>query len=164
MGDSQSIAWSSLGHLLAEAAAIHGDHPLFLYEGERLSYTDFNQHVNRLANVLLELGVGPGDRVSIMLPNGFAFPTAWFALAKLGAVMVPTNTNYVEKDLHYILSDSGAKAIILDAEYVPRVQPVADQLPALEHILVLGDAPAGTINLDDRMAGASESFTIGKVE
>lgn len=164
MGDSQSVAWPSLGHLLEEAAALHGDKTLFIYEGQRLSYADFNRRVNRLANALHELGIGKGERVSVMLPNGFAFPTAWFALAKLGAVMVPTNTGYIEKDLHYILADSGARAIILDAEYSPRLQAVSGQLPALEYVLVWGDAPTGTINLDDRMAVSSESFTIDKVE
>ncbi len=164
MGDSHSVEWPSLGHLLEDATAAHGDKPLFIYEGQHLSYADFNRRVNRLANTLHELGVGKGDRVSVMLPNGFAFPMVWFALAKLAAVMVPTNINYIEKDLHYILADSGAKAIVLDAEYLPRLQVVTSRLPDLEHILVLGDAPAGTFNLDVRMAAASESFTIGRVD
>lgn len=164
MGDSQFVEWSSLGHLLEDAATQYGDRPLFIYEGQELTYTDFNRRVNRLANVLHGLGIVKGERVSVMLPNGFDFPMAWFALARLGAVMVPTNISYVEKDLHYILSDSGAKAIILNADYAPRVKAIADQLPALEHILVVGEAPDGTVNLKSLLADASDTFPTSDVD
>lgn len=160
MGDTPrlDIPWGSLGHLLEDAAARHGDRTQFIFEGASRTFAETNRQVNRLANALRGLGIAKGDRVSVMLPNGFDFPTAWLALAKLGAVMVPTNTAYVERDLQFVLSDSGAKAILLDEEYLPRLEAVRASLPALEHVLAVG-----TPGLNTLIESASESFTIDGV-
>jgi acyl-CoA synthetase (AMP-forming)/AMP-acid ligase II len=163
MGDSQTVKWQSLGHLLADAAQTHAEKTLFIYEGQHLSYVEFDRRVNRLANALQALQVSKADRVSVMLPNGFEFPIAWFALAKLGAVQVPTNINYIEKDLHYILSDSGANAIIIHSNYLPRLQNIKNQLPDLKHIIVFGDAPDNTYSLLELMDAADDKFYIGDV-
>lgn len=131
------LAWQSLGHLLEDITATHADATLFIYEGDAMTYAAFNQRVNQLANSLTELGIGKGVRVSIMLPNGFEFPTAWFALAKLGAVMVPTNIHYAERDLHYVLSDSEAKAIVIHQDYLKTLLSIEEALPDLQHVVVL---------------------------
>ncbi|GII92066.1 AMP-binding protein [Sinosporangium siamense] len=99
----------SLGHLLRERAEAAGHRTLLRFPGvAELTVADADLRSNRLANGLARLGVGKGDRVVVMLANGLGFPLLWFALAKLGAVIVPVNAGYRRDDLRHVLTDSGA--------------------------------------------------------
>ena len=103
------MKWESLGRLVEDAAGKFGEKTLFIYEDERLSFAEANRRANKAANALRSLGIAKGDRVAVMLPNGTTFPVVWFALAKLGAVLVPVNINYKEHDLTYTLNDSESR-------------------------------------------------------
>jgi len=157
------LKWPSVGHLLQEAAQEQQDKTLFIYESQKLSYAEVDSRTNRVANALKNLGVGKGDKVSVMLPNGFEFPISWLALAKLGAVMVPTNINYKEHDLAYILSDSDASAIIIHRDYLALLESIRAKIPLLKKIVVLGDAPSDYYSFDEITASASDKFTIKDV-
>ena len=83
-----------------------------LFFGARISYRKLGQLVDQFAAALASLGVKPGDRVALILPNLPVYPVAHFAAMKLGAVLVPTNPLYVERELEYQLNDSGAETIV----------------------------------------------------
>ena len=90
----------------------------YLFFSRRFSYADFNQLVSRFTAVLARLGVKKGDRVAIILPNLPQYPIVHFAVMKIGAIAVPTNPLYVERELEYQLNNSGAEvAIVLDLLY-----------------------------------------------
>src|SRR5581483_3426101 len=79
-------------------------------EGERsLTFGEYAARAARLAEVLASYGVGPGDRVAIMLPNSIAFFEAWAAAAARGAAVVLVNWHLKRNELAYILRDSQAK-------------------------------------------------------
>ncbi|MEV7008594.1 AMP-binding protein [Streptosporangium sp. NPDC051022] len=99
---------AGLGHLLRERATVAGDRPLLRFEGVTTTVAEVEERTNRLANVLRARGVGRGDRVAVMLPNGAGFPVAWLAVGKLGAVAVPLNVGYRSDDLAHVIGDSGA--------------------------------------------------------
>lgn len=149
------LGWPSLGALLDDAAGAAPDQPLLIYEGASMTFRQLRDRVNRLANVLISLGVRHGDRVSVMLPNGFDFPSAWLAIARIGAVMVPTNIGYQAHDLSYVLRDSGAVALLIDSTCLPVLEAVRPGLPDLRHVLAAGERVAGYDYLDDRIAAAS---------
>jgi acyl-CoA synthetase (AMP-forming)/AMP-acid ligase II len=159
----KSTPWMSIGHLLEDAAARQPDDVLFIFGDERTTFGEVNRRANQLANALRGLGIAKGDRVAVMLPNGIDFPVCWLAIAKLGAVMVPTNTAYQEHDLRYVLSDSGAACIILHGDYAPRLRPLRAALPDLRHVVVLGDAAADEHSYEALTQDASDSFTIANV-
>jgi carnitine-CoA ligase len=158
-----NLACPSVGHLLEAAAQKHQDKTLFIYEGQKLSYAEVDRRVNRVANALRSIGISKGDKVSVMLPNGFEFPITWLALAKLGAVMVPTNINYKEHDLAYILSDSDASAIVIHQAFLQLLESIRPKLPLLNKVIVLGDAPGGYYSYDELTESASDKFTIENV-
>jgi crotonobetaine/carnitine-CoA ligase len=158
-----ALAWPTLGHLLEDAAKRHREKTLLVYEGQTLSFEAFDLQVNRAANALQALAVGRGDKVALMLPNGFEFPTAWLASAKLGAVMVPVNINYKEHDLEYILNDSEASAIVIAAEFLPVLAKVRSRLPLLKHLIVVGLAVEGFSSYATLLAEADDRFTISGV-
>ena len=78
----------------------------------RFTYEELNRRSNRVANRLLAEGVIPGDRVGLLLMNGVEFVESFFALAKIGAVLVPLNWRLVADELEFILSDSGTQVLI----------------------------------------------------
>ena len=110
---------SNIGLLLAKRAAITPNKEAFIeWERQRrFTYRELNKRSNRIANQLLERGIGPGDRVATLLKNGIEFVESYFAIAKIGAVMVPVNWRLVAAEINYILSDAGACVLIYDADF-----------------------------------------------
>jgi acyl-CoA synthetase (AMP-forming)/AMP-acid ligase II len=157
------LRWQSIGHLLEWASEEYSDKTMLIFEGARVSFVAMNRRVNRVANALKNLGVQKGDRVSVMLPNGFEFPMAWLAIGKLGAVMVPTNITYKEHDLAFLLNDSGASCMIVHQEYVPLLERVRNRVTGLKQIIVVGDAQSGYQSLDALTQAESDTFAIGDV-
>jgi acyl-CoA synthetase (AMP-forming)/AMP-acid ligase II len=158
------IKYRNLGHLLDSAADRHADKPLFIFEDQVRTYAWFQGKVNRLANALQSLGLKKGDRVAVMLPNCIEFPTAWFAIAKSGAVMVPVNINYRHRDLEYVLSDSGATLMILHSDYLPLVDRVRAPIPHLQQVIALGDRPyPGTKSFTEIINTADTDFQMPEI-
>lgn len=84
----------------------------FIVEGERYSWSDMNDSINRLANSLMELGVSKNDRVVFLLPNGLEIVQVYYALAKIGAIAVPMAFHSVAREIVHIVSDTEANVII----------------------------------------------------
>ena len=97
--------------------------------GESLTFADIRRLTDGYALALAEQGVGPGDRVAVMLANEPAFPLTWLALSLLGAIMVPLNTKYRTADAGHVLRACGASAIVTGAQFEPLLRPVAAELP-----------------------------------
>ena len=87
----------------------------------RLSYGDLNKSTNRIANALLGAGIEKGERVGLLLMNSREFMEAYYALAKVGAVVVPLNWRLVADELEFILKDSGTQRLIYGDEFVETV-------------------------------------------
>ncbi len=88
---------------------------------QRFTWAELNRRSNRTASMLASLGVGPGDRVALLLMNGVEFMESFFAVAKLGAVVVPLNWRLVPDELAFILQDAGARTLIFDSEFTANV-------------------------------------------
>ncbi len=92
--------------------------------GAKLTYQQLNEHVDRFANALYQLGVRKGDRVALMLPNSPHFVIAFFAAMRIGAIIVNNNPTYTSRELRYQLQDSGAETIILLNIFYPRLREI----------------------------------------
>lgn len=102
----------------------------------RLTYAAFGARVYRLANALRRKGIEPGDRVAILCRNATEMLEAHFGIPQIGAILVPINVRLTTDEIAYILDHSGARALILDAEFAPLVAPIRKQLDALTLIIV----------------------------
>ncbi|MEH6583798.1 MAG: long-chain fatty acid--CoA ligase [Halioglobus sp.] len=109
----------NVGLTLQKRASISANSEAFVEfeRGRRFTFTELNERSNRIANVLLEKGVKPGDRVATLLKNGIEFVESYYAIAKIGAVMVPVNWRLVANEIAYILGDSGASTLIYNADF-----------------------------------------------
>lgn len=86
-------------------------------QGTRFSYDELNSRTNQVANGLRSLGVQKGDRVALLMMNCHEFVTSFFAIAKIGAVIVPLNWRLVPDELEFIVKDSGAIVLISGSEF-----------------------------------------------
>jgi acyl-CoA synthetase (AMP-forming)/AMP-acid ligase II len=98
----------------------------------RFTFAGVNARCNRTANALRGLGIGPGDRVGLLLMNGVEFTEAFFAILKIGAIVVPLNWRLVADELAFILGDSGAVALIYDEEFQTIVASLAERNDGIE--------------------------------
>jgi carnitine-CoA ligase len=107
--------------------------------GTKVSAADVCSVANRVANSLADLGVRPGDRVATLVENSAEAMLAWWGIVRGGAVAVPVNTAYKGEYLRHQLTDSGARALIVEASLADRAARVTDQTPELDHAIVIGD-------------------------
>ena len=102
---------ANLGSVLAQAAADHGERPAVRLDDLVLSYAQLRDAAGRAASLLSSLGVTPGDRVGVMLPNVPAFPIAFYGALGAGAIVVPMNPLLKNREVAHYVGDSGAKVV-----------------------------------------------------
>ena len=103
--------------------------------GKDISFTEFYTSALKFANYLQKLGIVKGDRVAIMLPNCPQNAIAYFGILYAGAIVVQTNPLYKEREISYLMSDSGAKAIITLDLLFPRVSSIMKETE-LENVII----------------------------
>lgn len=129
------------GVLLADAA-MAGDTLALVTDTERITYAELAAAARALASGFIALGVAPGDRVAIWLPNGVDWMVAHWAATLAGAVLVPINTRNRPAEVRYILAHSGAAALVmrdhfLQTDYLAGLVDIMDGgLPELRTVIV----------------------------
>src|SRR6266496_5391639 len=103
---------TNLNRVLQRAAADHGERPAVRMDGLVLSYAQLWDAAGRMTSLLSSLGIVPGDRVAVMLPNVPAFPIAFYGALGAGAVVVPVNPLLKGREIAYYLRDSGATVLL----------------------------------------------------
>jgi long-chain acyl-CoA synthetase len=102
---------ANLNSVLEQSAADHGERPAVRMDGLVLSYAQLWDAAGRMTSLLSFLGIAPGDRVALMLPNVPAFPIAFYGALGAGAVVVPMNPLLKSREVASYLSDSGATVL-----------------------------------------------------
>ena len=157
---------------LERAADVFSGKTAIAYGDRRVSYSEFGADATRLAHALRASGVHPGDRVAYMCPNIPEMLVASFGVPLAGAVLVPINTRLSAEEVRYICDHSGAKVLVIDAEYLTALVPELDSLRTVVEVVAitdpLGPAPPNaaahaTVSYDkfmERGSGAPLPWTI----
>jgi malonyl-CoA/methylmalonyl-CoA synthetase len=106
------------------------------FNDRKVTFGEIDAATNRIANSLRDLGVEKGDRIAQYVPNSLELIYTTVSSFKLGAIVVPMNVAFREREIAYFLQDSGAKAIVTDRERLPVLERVMGDLPDLKHIIV----------------------------
>src|SRR5215469_13382578 len=115
-------------------------------EPVRWTYRELEERSNRLANALVSLGVGPGEKVIWCGPNSPQLVAAIGATRKIGAVSVPLNYRLTADEARYVIGHSDASVAYVDAEHAPMFASLQVSLDRLRHVIVFGgDAPDGML-------------------
>src|SRR3712207_4060000 len=119
------------------------------FDGGGRTYAEVDERVTRLARALADRGVGTGDRVAVLGLNSMEVWEAYLAGVRLGAIVVPVNFRLVADEVAYVLADSGATALLVDAALTEVATKAREQAPGVQTVLTLGG------DLEDAMAAAS---------
>ena len=110
-------------------------------EDVRRTYKDLNDRANRLANSMKALGIGHGDRVSLLALNEPEYYDMYFGLGKIGAILVPVNYRLAGPEIQYILSDCKSKVFVFGKEYTEVVDSIRNDIPAKDFVAITDDPP-----------------------
>ena len=115
----------TIRELLENRARQTPDAVFGMYKEREITFRTLDARVNRLANGLCDLGIAAGQRVAVILSNHSDHIFTFFALAKLGAVWVPINTNLRGVSLEFVIEQSAPRALIVDAEFWQYLKPIS---------------------------------------
>ena len=142
----------SLREVPAMARGRGDDQTFIVYGDRRIGFATFVDTANSVSNGLVDLGVGPGDRVAILAQNSPEWCLAFWGAVDLGAIAVGLNGWWKTDEIVYGLQDSGAKVLVADRKRVERVVGDLDECPDLEHVLLTDCTPADVgLEGDDRV-------------
>ncbi|WPZ19336.1 long-chain fatty acid--CoA ligase [Geobacillus subterraneus] len=147
--------------VLHERAAQFGSQPALTFYSKTITYAELAAAVNRFTSSLQALGVQKGDRVAIMLPNCPQYVIAYYGILQAGAIVTQVNPMLVERELAYVLNDSGAETIIIYEPLYPRLVAVRGETAVKRAVTVSFGAPpsaslaAGDVTFEEFLAGGS---------
>src|SRR4051812_35803345 len=121
---------TSLAQLLTATASEHADRPALKLDDAVVNYAALNEGATRIAGLLKEKGVAPGDRVGIMLPNVPYFGIVYYGILRAGGVVVPMNVLLKGREVGFYLKDPGAKIIFAWHDFLEAAQTGADDAGA----------------------------------
>jgi long-chain acyl-CoA synthetase len=124
-----------LPDVLQRQAAEFDYRAAMIFKGNRIPYREFNRAVNRLAAGFQALGVKPGDRIALHLPNCPQYPISYYAALRIGAVVVPCNPTYQAHEMLHQLKDSGAEVLVTLSAFYPLIRSIRSQT-RLRHVIV----------------------------
>lgn len=129
-------AYDSIVSLFEESVARFGDRPAYSNFGVTITYRELDERARALAAYLQGLGLEPGDRVSIMMPNLLSNPVAIFGVLLAGLTVVNTNPLYTARELEHQLNDSGARAIVIVENFASVLANVIGRT-RVEHVVLV---------------------------
>lgn len=143
----------NIGRYLTLNARRHPDKLALTYNDRTYTYDAFNRKVNRMANGLRQLGIKKGEKVALMMTNTDDFPVSYFALAKMGAVIVPINFRLVSGEVSYILNQSETVAVITDDIFEEIIKEAAKDEPLVRHVITAPHARVdGHLSFDQALS------------
>ncbi len=125
---------------------------------ERYTFADLRRLSNQTAHLLREQGIGPGDRVAVLLPQRPETGYAHIALYKMGAIALPLFALFGVEALAYRLGNSQAQAVITDREGAAKVAAIRDRLPQLRQVLCVDGPTPGGLDFHALRRGQRETF------
>jgi len=120
---------------------------LFLFseaDQRQFTYKEFEAAVMRTARMLAARGVSKGDVVSLLLPNSVEYVIAYFACWQIGALAGPINSLLKSQEIAYVISNSEARALLVNSEFLPLIETIRDELTSLQAIITFDNEARAT--------------------
>ncbi|TVS13157.1 MAG: long-chain-fatty-acid--CoA ligase [Wenzhouxiangella sp.] len=141
--------FSSIVDVIDRSCKDFAENVAYVNFGKELTYAEVESYSRAFGAHLQDLGLKPGDRIAIMMPNVLQYPIAVFGALRAGLVVVNTNPLYTARELKHQLKDSGARAIVIMENFANVLEAVIDETK-VEHVMItsIGEMigfPKGTI-------------------
>ncbi|MDJ1470934.1 AMP-binding protein [Xanthocytophaga flava] len=133
-------AYTSLAELMEEAFQKYSDRPAFTCMGKQITFHELDTLTQQFAAYLQSIGLQKGDRVAIQMPNLLQYPIAMYGALRAGLIVVNTNPLYTPREMEHQFKDSGAKAIVIVANFVYNLEKIIKNT-AIKHVIItnIGD-------------------------
>lgn len=147
--------------LLAQTLRYNPDREIIYRDLFRMNYYEFNKRVRRLANLLLENNVRPGDTVAVMDWDSHRYLEAYFAIPAIGAVLHTVNVRLAPSQILYTINHAEDKLLLVHEDFLPLLYSIQDEITTIESYIVLSDHPYSNpeYTITDKLQG-----TIGEYE
>lgn len=150
---------SDIVALLEHSGRDHSSQVAVEFGRHQITYDRLLDAVRRFSRGAHDLGLGSGDRVAVMLPNLPQFSICYFGLLRLGAAVIPVNTQLKDVEIRYLLEDSEARALIVWEGYLSYALRAVQSLDTCRHVIVLGDTvPEGCQDLTRLIAASAPDW------
>lgn len=150
--------YNSVVELFEDSVKKYRDRVAFENMGAQLTYAQVDELSKHFAAYLQSLGLQKGDRIAIQMPNLLQFPIAFFGALRAGLIVVNTNPLYTPREMEHQFKDSGAKAIVIVANFANNLQQIIHNT-AIKHVIIteLGDMLGG-------LKGALVNFVVKHIK
>ena len=135
--------------------AICPDRDLMVFDGQRWTFAQTYERVDRLARVLRDFGVKKGDRIGMLQVNCSQYVETYFAAAKVGAIFVPLNFRAKSEELRYMITHAAIKILFVGQRYLAIVEALRDHLPSVEQCVFLEPVKGQRLYYEDLLNAAS---------
>jgi 2-aminobenzoate-CoA ligase len=145
-----------------------GDHPAVIDGTTRVTFSELASLVNRIGHGLRSLGVAPGDRVMLRMPNSLEFVATWLAVQRIGAVSVSTMPMLKARELAYVVDDAEPRVVVVGADLLEELRAALERAAREPQVVRVGAvstpgeigwdelAAAGSTNLDPHPTGRDD--------
>ena len=154
----------TIGQILPKTAEKYGEKTALICGKREVSFSELDKLSNQVANSLAEIGIVPGDRVTLYAPNSWEWVVSYYGIAKTGAVLNPINVMLTPKEVAYVVKDCGAKALFTTNE---RALPILNlkKEGVLKEIITFGPEHIENASpFDDLIKNGGETFTQPPIE
>lgn len=128
-----------VGYFLTRNSTMFPDRVAVIHDGRQVTYRELNEASNRLANHFLDMGIGKGDRVGLLLSNSIETVIIWYATQKIGAAAMPINLRLLSDEVSHIISDAQCKALIYAEKYAELAANSLKNIYCVQHLLYKSD-------------------------
>jgi long-chain acyl-CoA synthetase len=155
----------NIGNLIEDNVKRFGEYESIYFEGRWYTNAEINRTANQLGNALKGLGIGKGDRVAVQMPNSPPVFSAFPAIYKIGAIVVPLNPLLRPDQASYIYRDCGAKALLTSSDYLGWILGAQKQAPDLKYIILTDrDDIPGTVSCQKLLSNSSNELAVEETD
>ncbi len=154
---------NSIGEILTTSALRYPKKTAVIFGQKKISFLELNSFTDRVAQGLRESGVSKGDRVALLLGNSPHFIISYFAIMKLGAIVVPINHMFKPDEISYIISDSQASAIITSYVYLDKIIKIKEESNCLKNIFATSKEKEDIASIYEWAYDSAKQFETEKV-
>lgn len=151
----------SIGGLIDIVASLYPTVEAAIFDDLRKTWKELHDDVLRLAISLDKLGFKKGDRIGVWSLNRYEWMVAWFAIPKVGCILIPMDSWYRPEEAKYILSHSGSSGIVATSDYLPVVESFLKDVPDLKHFIIMDKK---TNEVTSKVPGLASMVDILKIE
>jgi len=156
---------NSIGEIPTEAAKRYGDWTALVLPDRKLSFRELDALTNRCANALVDLGVKPGDRVTLYSGNCWEWVVSYYGALKASAVINPINVMLTPSEVEFVANDCGASVVIASHEKALPLQGIQEKSEVRE-LIAFGDEslPESMLSFNALLEESDDSFQMGEID